>query len=209
MCTPFAYGRISEGCEMMLLHAETPAELFRELVEKAIARQGVSSSEMSSYYLVQLLEKFVFSEKLYGELEIGKSTPLAEMLLGALASKGRRRVDLFRFTGDVALFVSGFFSDSLQRKRVDLDYYVRMGGYAYARAALGSDQEMGFVFSELSAKFARFVDVLCEVSEESSLAQEAGVLKLYEKWLQTGSRRSERLLRAEGILLDRGARRYH
>ena len=65
------------------------------------------------------------------------------------------------------------------------------------------------MFFELSAKFGRFVDVLNEVSEESSLTAAAGILRLYERWLQTGSKRSENRLREEGILLGKSADRIH
>ncbi len=104
-----------------------------------------------------------------------------------------------KFTGDLKLFVSGFFSDSIARRRVDLDYYVRMGGYAYGRAARLSPSEAAEVYYELSAKFGRFVDVLNEVS---ALFETRGILRLYEKWLQTGSRRSGALLQREGIQIS-------
>ncbi|MGH9324760.1 MAG: hypothetical protein ACRD21_15930 [Vicinamibacteria bacterium] len=192
-----------------LLKSATSAEYFKELVERAMSRQGVSSSELSSYYLVQLLENFVAFDQMYAELEIDKDAPLAELLCQALAERGKRRFTLLRFTGDVALFISGFFSDSIGRRRVDLDYYVRLGGYAYGGAARLSPQELSSVFNELARKFVRFVDVLNEVSEESGLTENGGILRLYQRWLDTGSRRSETLLRREGILLGDGARRIH
>jgi hypothetical protein len=192
-----------------LVRPETSTEYFRELVERAMARQGVSSSELSSYYLVQLLDKFVAFDRTYAEMEVEKETPLAELLCQALTSRGPRRFRLLQFTGDVALFMSGFFSDSITRRLIDVDYYVRLGGYAYGGAARLSALEAAALFEELAHKFVRFVDVLTEVSEESSLTENAGVLRLYERWRQTGSRRSEALLRREGILLGDASRRIH
>jgi len=192
-----------------LVRPETSTEYFKELVERAIARQGVSSSELSSYYLVQLLDNFVAFDQMYAEMEVDKETPLAELLCQALASQGARRFRLLKFTGDVALFMSGFFSDSIARRLNDIDYYVRLGGYAYGGAARLSALQAAALFEELAHKFVRFVDVLNEVSEESSLTENAGVLRLYERWRQTGSRRSEALLRGEGILLGDASRRIH
>ncbi|HJS73836.1 MAG TPA: hypothetical protein VJ921_06075 [Vicinamibacteria bacterium] len=191
------------------LRPETSAEYFKELVERAMARQKVSSSELSSYYLVQLLENFVAFDQRYAEMDVDKDTPLAELLCQALASHGVRRFHLLKFTGDVALFMSGFFSDSVTRRLNELDYYVRLGGYAYGGAARLSALEAAALFEELAHKFVRFVDVLNEVSEESAITENAGILRLYEKWRQTGSRRSEALLRREGILLGDGSRRLH
>ena len=191
------------------LHSETPVEYFKEVVEKVMARQGFRTSELSSFYLVQLRDDFVDLDRRFTQAEVEVDTTLAELLCGAIASQGDRRFARLKLTGDVALFVSGFFSDSIARRRVELDYYVRMGGYAYGRAAQLSPNDAASVFHELSAKFGRFVDVLNEVSEESSLTDAAGVLRLYERWLQTGSKRSEIRLRQEGILLGTSADRMH
>ena len=64
------------------------------------------------------------------------------------------------------------------------------------------------MYRELSAKFGRFVDVLNEVSEKRG-RRDAGVLRLYERWLQTGSPRSKSLLRGEGILLAEANKKIH
>lgn len=201
-----------------LVRSETPIEYFKELVESAMARQGVRSSELSAYYVVQLLDRFVASEPLYRELAVEKDRTLAELLCDALASEGGRRFTLLKFTGDLALFVSGFFSDSIARRRVDLDYYVRLGGYAYGGASRFSQKELSTVFAELANKFGRFVDVLNEVSESAAIAassagaagsESADILRLYERWLSTRSRRSEALLRQEGILLGESSSKIH
>jgi hypothetical protein len=192
-----------------LVRPETSTEYFRELVERAMERQGVSTSELSSFYLVHLLASFVAFDRLYAEMEVDKDTPLADLLCRALTCRGSQRFRLLKFTGDVALFMSGFFAENLTRRTNDLDYYVRLGGYAYGGAARLSARDAAPVFQELALKFVRFVDVLNEVSEESALVETGGILRLYEKWRQTGSPRSEALLRREGILLRNESRRIH
>jgi hypothetical protein len=129
-------------------------------------------------------------------------TPLALLYVRALAASRHERARLLRAMGDTALFVSGFFSDSLSRKLVDLDYYRAMGGHAYARLSL-HDEPFGFgseVFSELADRFVEFADLLSEVSEASQLTSNASLLRLYERWAQTGSRRAASLLSARGIV---------
>jgi hypothetical protein len=192
-----------------LVDGKTSVEYFKDLVERAIERQGVASSELSSYYLVQLLDSFVSLGQLQTDLNVDEDVSLAELMCEALQSAGERRLLLFRFTGDLALFLSGFFADNILRRRLDLEYYERMGGYAYRRAAHLSHEDLASVFCELAMKFGRFVDVLSEVSEESSLNDSASVLRLYERWRQTGSRRSESLLRQQGILVHSAARQLH
>jgi hypothetical protein len=56
------------------------------------------------------------------------------------------------------------------------------------------------VFDELAGKFSAFVDVLGEVSERSALSSNSDVLRLYEKWVRTRSRRSGDLLVERGIV---------
>jgi hypothetical protein len=76
-----------------------------------------------------------------------------------------------------------------------------MGGHAYAR--LSQENASAFapaVFDELAGRFGQFADVLWEVSETSRInAGNQSVLQLYERWLQTGSRRSADLLASHGL----------
>ena len=183
------------------MNAQTPTEYFRELVEKAIARQKVGSSEVSAFYLVQLLDSFVRPDRAYLEAGVDYDQPLANLLCEAIASGEARRFTLFKATGDLSLFISGFFSDSVACKPVDFDYYASVGGYAYGRAArLTAYQATAEVFDELSEKFPRFVDVLTEVSEASALTDHSSLLRLYEKWLRTRSERTGAMLREHGVL---------
>jgi hypothetical protein len=193
-----------------LVHPQTPAEYFKELIDKALERQGSALSELSQSYLVHLLETFVRQDRSYAELGVGEDPRLAELLCRALMAHGRRRLSLLKVTGDVSLFVSGFFSDSLVGRLVDSDYYVRVGGYAYGKLAdLSRHRSAVVVFAELSEKFVQFVDVLNEVSEASALTDSTSLLRLYEKWLRTGSKRSEVLLKEQGVLLAPGSDRVH
>jgi hypothetical protein len=128
------------------------------------------------------------------------ASPLAVRLARALERGGiQQRADL-KEIGDVALFVSGFFSDSLNRKLVDVDYYVSIGGCAYNVLSRVETDTFSPVFAELGEKFVGFVDVLSEVSERTSCASNSDLLRLYEKWLKTGSRRSGQLLVERGVV---------
>jgi hypothetical protein len=176
------------------LFDETPTEYFKGLVEAAMLRQSVQAGELTSYYLVNLLCGFLQHEPLDDD------EPLALRLGKALDSGGVEQRTALRRVGDVSLFVSGYFSDSLRRKIVDLDYYVAVGGYAYGSLGRRDDETFAGVFAELSQKFVGFVDVLSEVSERSGLSSNTDLLRLYEKWLRTGSRRNGQLLVEQGIV---------
>jgi hypothetical protein len=180
---------------------ETPVEFFREQLVKAMEHQRVSTSAFTEYYLVNLLTTCVRGELLPPPEPGLEDTPLAIMYVKAMQASRTERARLLRAMGDTALFVSGFFADSLQRKLADVAYYRAMGGRAYAR--LSQETASTFapeVFDELAGRFGEFADVLWEVSEASRIqASDHSVIQLYERWLQTGSPRSAQLLARQGI----------
>jgi hypothetical protein len=178
----------------------TAIEFFREQLERAMDHQKVNTSEFTQYYLVNLLAGGVRGELPPSEPGYDE-TPLAVLYVRAIQSSRRDRAKILRAMGDTALFMSGFFADSLSGRLVDLDYYKAMGGFAYARLAHDEDPRVfgPEVFSELSGRFTEFADLLSEISEQSHLATNQSVLRLYERWIQTGSRRVAALLAERGI----------
>jgi hypothetical protein len=191
-----------------LVRHESAMEYFKELVDSAIAHQGVEAGEDTAFYVVNLLAGFAGTATgPWGSADPGSTQsqsvhdePLAIVLTRALASGGSRQRSELRRVGDLSLFVSGFFSDSLNRSLVDVDYYATLGGYAYGSLSRVERDTVASVFAELAQKFAAFVDVLTEVSERSSIASNSDLLRLYEKWLRTGSRRNGDLLVRRGIV---------
>lgn len=180
-----------------MLTDKKPIEYFREKIEEAVRHQKVGASETAEFYLSSLLAGFIDAN--------GASTgPLAITYLKAIESNRAEQERLLKQLGDISLFTSGFFSDSLNRKLVDIDYYIAMGMSSYGSlAAMRRDgaggRTLSGLFSELAEKFKLFADVLTEVSESACLASSKDVLRLYERWLRTGSRHAETLLRKAGI----------
>ncbi len=175
----------------------TPIEHFKGLVTEAIQNQHVAADETTEFYLSRLLADFVDSSKLTTE-------PLAITYVKALEADYQLAAQLLKELGDMSLFTSGFFSDSLTRKVMDVDYYIAMGALSYDRLAAmhkGTAQEdpLGTLFSELAFKFKAFVEVLSEVSERCQLTSNTDILRIYERWLKTKSARTEGLLRELGI----------
>ena len=180
------------------VHHETPMEYFKDLVEGALEHQRVSSSEATAFYLVSLLAGFVSPERADGRRLIDE--PMAVRLARALQTGGIQQREGLRRVGDGSLFISGFFGDSLNRRAVDIDYYITLGGYAYGSLGRRDEDACADIFAELAEKFVSYVDVLAEVSERSSINSNTELLRLYEKWLRTGSRRNGELLVERGIV---------
>jgi hypothetical protein len=176
--------------------SESPIEYFRELVESALQHQHLAAGELTAFYLVNLLAGFVRVDR----IPSADDEPLGLRLAKALQAAGVQQRDGLRQVGDHSLFISGFFSDSLNRRLVDIDYYIQLGECAYSSLARQGDDRFAEVFDELAAKFTAFVDVLGEVSERTALTSNSDLLRLYEKWVRTRSRHSGDLLASRGIV---------
>ncbi len=191
---------------VMVTPAADVREFFRETVDLVRARQKLDVRPETELYLVDLLVDFSSTEQLFPQRG-GRVTgePLAFMLVRAIEAPPAERVVQLRRMGDTALYVSGFFSDSLQRQLVDIDYYASMGGRAYDTLSdLAHDAPQKGVFRELSAKFLRIVDLFSEISERALCTSNAGLMRLYERYLRTGSARLRLLLEERGVLAMQG-----
>jgi hypothetical protein len=181
-----------------------PEDYFRELVTQALGRQKISAQPETEFYLVKLMTQFITTDRLYARDAQGgvHDEPLALMVKQALEEpNGVAQAAMFRRIGDVSLYVSGFFQDSLNRKLVDVDYYIGMGGTAYQHVATISPAEVfRAVYQELAEKFASFVDVLAEVSSSTSAKTEQDLLRVYEIWVRTRSDRAAKTLQEAGII---------
>ena len=175
---------------------ENPRDFFVDRVEGALRHLKFQPLPASRHYLVDLLQYFMFSRNL-----ISKGETLAEIYLQAQISPPTLRNDLLKKLGDSSLYISGFFGDSLNRKVVDIDYYVDMGGVAYGALASGAQSdETSQMYDEFSKRFAVFVDVLTYISQESLIQTNGDLLKLYDRYIATGSRLAETQLLEKGLL---------
>lgn len=171
------------------------SEFFREVVEDALDRQGLQTSEPTECYLVGLL----------GEFAKGTITDQPLSVLMARASEPGERVRVLKEVGDTSLYITGFFAESLSRKLVDAEFYMGLGEAAYQELAqrLSASASVGEVYRELAAKFPHFVDVLADVRARVNVVG-SDVVTLYEHWLATRAEWVERRLRAMGMLVSPG-----
>ena len=190
-----------------LLPVASLTEYFRDSIDAAMATNKVAVDSHAIHYVVNLLTLFARAEALHDHSPGGSSRlrPLALMLADAMAAApGDDRNSGLQRLGDVALFMAGFMPEGLDRSPVGIDYYVRMGGGAYHTLAdrlppTTRGRAFAPVFRELAAKFQDVVDVLNEVKHAAGSSRDEDVLRLYEQWLKTGSRRAQRLLGRLGI----------
>lgn len=182
----------------------SPKDYFLEVLENAFQHLKMDASHLSKSYLVELLQFYILAKNLFSfDEETGryKRDTLAELYLRAQNLPPTQKIEQLKKLGDTSLYISGFFGDSLNRKVVDIDYYAEMGGTAYDNLSrITSDEKLSEVYSDFSQRFLGFVDALTLVSQKSSLQSNGDLLRLYDRYVSTGSRLAEEQLREKGML---------
>ena len=190
-----------------LITATSVREYFSGALGAAARNQDLTLQDATSAYVINLLTEYCHTTALAAVSDEGAHhKALASIYAEAVeADSPEQRNQALKHLGDVALFVAGIFTDSLNRKLVDVDYYIGMGETAYGHLHEAMQRRRDrfartALFEELCAKFPALVDVLGEVSEMSGMKSNADVLRTYEIWLRTGSERARRQLERCGIV---------
>ncbi len=183
-------------------------EYFQEVISDAIRVRQVEATEAAASYLVGILCEYAHPTE-----EAGNTfrRPLTFQLQDALEAMGTERFRRLRALGDHVLYAIGFFGGHIEQRGVDKGYGCSVGSSAYTHAAAMmrvKGRAAPDVLSELAAKFERFAAVLSDVAEGTlacGARDERSIVRLYERWLKTGSSRLAEELGARGIVPTRGA----
>jgi hypothetical protein len=189
---------------MTIVAAQSITGFFQEAVEDAIKTRRVDTKDAVRSYLVGLLADAHAGETL--------ARPLAFLLDEAVKQPDPAlRFEKLRALGDGVLYGCGFFGEHFAARGVDQKYLFAIGTRAYGAAGsmLKTHEEEAELdlFGELAAKFGVYVDVLADVAD-STIANATGtpksLLKVYERWLKTGSDRLASALSSHGLVPMRG-----
>jgi hypothetical protein len=181
-----------------------PRALFAELLAGALEELPAPPTPTALAYLIDLLDARVRDP---GPVADPQGLPAA--LLAALVARvdGDARCALvrLRYCGDAALFVAGFFAESLARAPFGVAAACEAGRRAYAALSLALaphalERTWCWLYEELADRFQDFADLLSEVGERSHLRRPVELPGLYAHFLATGSQRDERRLLAMGAL---------
>jgi hypothetical protein len=184
----------------------SPGDFFKGLVRAGLERRKLQTYPVVETYLVNLLQHYLDARNLFDPAfdEAGNKIPstLAEMYLHANTTEDTvQKIELLKKLGDRSLYMSGFFGASLERKAIDLDYYVNMGGVAYATLATYMREDTTIkVYSTISSRFIDFVDVFTHISHDSFIQTNESLLRLYDRYLMTGSELAREKLVEMGVL---------
>ncbi|MEQ1722100.1 MAG: hypothetical protein ABL930_02925 [Pseudobdellovibrio sp.] len=183
----------------------TPAEHFSEVVKEACQNRQIKTGPAVEVYLVKLLQHYLDSKNLHQPLQQDSTEKapetFAEMYLQAINSETTKRKELMRIVADKSLYLTGFFADSLHRKTVDIEYYADIGAAAYSNLHTWTKEDgLSHVYKTFSQRFMDFVEVLNYISEKSQVQSDQNVLRLYDRYLRTGSELAREKLTELGVV---------
>ena len=151
----------------MILLDINPEEFFVGELQKAQKDHSIFITKELEYYLAQLLSSFAYPKSKHASRTNIFETPLALVHKRALESEPKDRIKLYRELGDHSLYVGGFFSESLDKKVVGLDYYIAMGSAAYnSVSSLSSASQMESLYKKLAEEFDLLIYLLNQIAKE-------------------------------------------
>jgi hypothetical protein len=195
----------------MLVTAASMSEYFRDAITSARRKTGVALTEHAEAYLVGLLDEFARSERVYAGTDRGERPTLATLLGRAQEADPTEALRIYKHMGDSSLYLTGFFSESVEREIVSRDYYVQMGGGAYANVAgimRATAATSSALFDELSDRFEALVSLLSEVSlfGDNEPTGGANVVELLDAYRRTGRPEVLEKLEQAGVVLRPGVK---
>lgn len=193
---------------MTIVATQSVASFFSEAVTESIRSRGLDATESATRYLVAVLADFARPQRSTGGDLNRPLTLLYGDAVGALDPA--ERFERLRSLGDGILYGCGFFSDHFDSKGIDRRYLHAVGARAYSSAGgllrRGTTDAGPDLFGELSAKFAAFAQIFSDVAD-ASIATGAetarGLVRVYERWLRTGSSSLAGALTARGLVPTR------
>ncbi|WP_417335228.1 hypothetical protein [Halobacteriovorax marinus] len=108
------------------------------------------------FYSSLVMDKFGMSHQLFEQKEGRPSEKILGLkLMQASHLPKKKRIRELKDIGDTALFICGFFQDSLNKKIVDVSYYRDIGQAAYSKLnhLVPSFYDVDSFYNEFSKKF--------------------------------------------------------
>ncbi len=212
---PGPVGPVLWEVRMSIVSTVSVSDFFEQIVTDAMKSRGISASPGVTSYLVSLLADLA---KPGSPIERTMERPLTLLLDEALHTPQLAdRFERLRVLGDGVLYSSGFFADHFEARGVDAKYVMGIGRTAYETAGSllrrkdsdGDEQRGPDIFRELAERFDALVAVIAEVANATiarGAATSQGLVKLYERWLKTGSGSIADALSSHGFVTPRGGR---
>jgi hypothetical protein len=185
------------------IELSAPRVVFAELLAGALDSTLPTPTAIAVAYLIDLLSER--THLAHGPPPTSDDSGLLAALSAQAGESAAARLVRLRQLGDAALFMAGFFGESLARRPFGPAPTREAGRRAYgalstALAPLAAERTWSRLYEELADRFRDFADVLAEVGERTRSGAPASLACLYARFLATESPRDRRRLLGLGAL---------
>ncbi|OGT38827.1 MAG: hypothetical protein A3F12_04785 [Gammaproteobacteria bacterium RIFCSPHIGHO2_12_FULL_38_14] len=165
---------------MDLLTSHSSLTLWQEVVKHAEHRCSVLLQKELEAYLVTLLNHYTNKPEILRQV-------FAMAYLDACHLEENARRTSLQAVGDQCLLFTGLFPHAIQRRMVNISYFVDIGRSAYASISVhGND-----LYGSLAIQFIVLMDILQSIRSDHDLLP----LEAYEQWQSLGSERALKILK--------------
>jgi len=176
-------GKSKKDENSLILETSLQGYFFQELQE-VNKNSNAPLPKETIHYSSEVMGQFGDSENFFENAE-GK---IQEKILGIKLMEVAHHSDaqakrVLKDVGDTALFLCGYFAESLNRKIIDVRYYQDLGKIAYNRldSLIPSAYERDSFYRHLSQNFENLTVMIKVVSIKSQKNQELGSYLIFPK----------------------------
>lgn len=162
---------------------------FYDIISEKERNVNIELSDYSKLYLMNLLKGLIEKNDFFYKDIIGNDA-LAEAFMKALSEELLKKVQKIKAVGDLCLIYSGLFPDILNRKLVDIDYFIQLGKVSFLTlhriyVTMNSLSDLKNLYYSIFLDFLKLVTVMLEISKSFKLIDQKNLLKVYERWQKT------------------------
>lgn len=157
--------------EPLVLQPTSTAQ-WHSLINEAIHSSGIQLQEDLESYLVFLLMRYIGHNQLTTSL----------LALEFLNAYQLNNLEGLRNVGDKCLLFSGLFPGRALRRKINIDYYIKLGKSAYGSLGKIKQKQMAKLYIHLSQEFVSLMDVLHFIREMTATKEAITMLQLFELW---------------------------
>lgn len=176
---------------------------FYDIVSEKEKNAKIELSDYSKLYLMNLLKGLIEKNDFFYRDIIGNDA-LAEAFMKALSEELLKKVQKIKAVGDLCLIYSGLFPDMLNKKLVDVDYFIQLGKVSFLTlhriyVTMNSLSDLKNLYYSIFLDFLKLVTVMIEISKSFKLIDQNNLLKVYERWQKTKIQGLYEILKANNI----------
>ncbi|MCX8083445.1 MAG: hypothetical protein N3C60_00785 [Calditerrivibrio sp.] len=187
----------------MLVVKNISSEMY-DIVTENERKASLQLNEYAKLYLMTIMKNLIEKEDFFYK-NIINDDALGEAFMKAFAKDLFGKIQTIKAVGDLCLIYSGLFPDKLNRKLVDIDYFIKLGQVSFLTLYriynhIDTLSDIKNLYLNVYKEFLKITSVLMEIAKSFRLIDEENILKIYERWQKTKINALYNILKAKNII---------